>query len=63
MTNATKNITTVTNATKVEGTDFDTPHKSGSGLTWKEAPKTFEDTTETFEELEKVLEWTNQGKQ
>jgi len=59
MTNETKNSTTVTNGTKVAGTDFDTPSKTGSGLTWKESNKTWEETTETWDELEKTLTWTN----
>jgi len=63
MANSTKNTTTVTNATKVEGTDFDTPFKSGSGLTWKESqPKTWDDVDETWDELETELEWSNQTK-
>ena len=63
MANETKNTTTVTNETKVEGTKFDVPLKSGSGLTWKESkPRTWEDTDDTWEDLEETLEWTNQSK-
>ena len=62
MANETKNTTSVTNGTKIEGTDFDTPFKSGSGLTWKEATKTWADTTETWDELETTLSWGNQTK-
>lgn len=63
MANSTKNQTTVTNGTKIEGTAFTTPLKTGSGLTWKESePKTWDNIDKTWEELETTLEWTNQSK-
>jgi len=61
MANATKNETTVTNGTKIEGTAFETPYKSGGGLEWREAKKTWEDTEETWEDMEEDT-WDNQSK-
>ena len=62
MSNQTKNSDTVTNSSK-NSASWDTPYKRSpsKGLTWKKAEQTWENTPETFEEVEQA-DWSNQDK-